>query len=174
MHIFYVIVTVCLQPDGWSSFVKLPHAQHISLPRFTVTLTTKTNRRHHPLEDFLTNANPRTSETVIEIRLIYLRVEAFQFPLSVIPATGGDFLIFQAFLTHSIYKFLSFISSQFNLTSSKPQTTTVVVDTIQCTAFQQSLFSLQTLHSFRLICLIYSPLTKQLVNCHWVYEWFVH
>ena len=58
---------VYLQPDGWCSFVKLPHTQRISLPRFMVTLITKTNRKHHSLEDFLTNASPRTSEAVIKI-----------------------------------------------------------------------------------------------------------
>ena len=129
-----------MQPGGWLCFVNLPHAQRISLPRFTVTLTNKTKRKHQPLENFLTNTSARISETATEIRLSYLRVEEFQFSQHVIPTI----LTFCTPLTYSLYRHLSGISLQFNFVRPKPQTTIAAINIIQCTAFQQSSFSIQT------------------------------
>lgn len=168
---------VCLQPDGWCSFVKLPHAQHISLPRFTVTLTTKTNRKRHPLEDFPTNASPRTSETVTEIRLSYLRVEAFQFSLRVIPTIGGRIFDISRFSHLERIQSFKFYFSAVQFDSSQ-------TPDHKSSCKYNSLYSFPTkfilpsdtsfLPSPAIICQIYSLLPIQLVKCHWLYEWLVH
>jgi hypothetical protein len=62
---------------------------HYSPEIYGYTDNQNKKKKHNPLEDFLTNARARTSETVTGTRLSYLTVEAFQFSLRLIPIIGG-------------------------------------------------------------------------------------
>ena len=105
---------------------------------------TDNQNKKYPLEDFLTNARARTSETETGTRLTYLTAEAFQFSLRVIPIIGERLLKCLSFLTQSMLQILSFISAQFSFIRPKFPITRAAVNMIQCTSFQQIVFSLQT------------------------------